>query len=200
MRTWNTICLLNDRENLGRAIDNVSNNKDCPINTKPSYSEFYRYCKDLSNSQLPGNSNVNYEADVISFINEYDTSAKISCGTLIEEIINNNFNCNDIECAIDALKLNKSPGKDSIPAKFIKACKHSLAETITKALDYTIQNQTFPESWASVIRSAVFQNGQKCQMNNFRGITSLPIMEKIFQAAVYIPLSFVNEAFAETDK
>ena len=150
------------------------------------------------------NCNVNYEADAISFINEYDKSAKISCdshtGTLIEEIINNNFTCNEIECAIDALKLNKSPGIYSIPAEFIKACKHSLAETITIALNYIIQHREFPETWASGIRSAVFKNGQRCQVNNFRGITFLPIMEKIFEAAVYRRLSFVNEAFEEIDK
>ena len=158
----------------------------------------------MNNSQLPDNCNVNYEADAISFINEYDKSAKISCdshtGTLIKEIINNNFTCNEIECAIDALKLNKSPGIDSIPAELIKACKNSLAETITIALNYIIQHREFPETWASGIRSAVFKNGQRCQVNNFRGITILPIMEKIFEAAVYRRLSFVNEAFEEIDK
>ena len=124
----------------------------------------------------------------------------ILSSTIVDGAWNNNFTCNEIECAFDALKLNKSPGIDSIPAKFIKTCKNSLAETITIALNYIIQHREFPEIWASGIRSTVFKNGQRCQVNTFRGITILPIMEKIFEATVFRRLSFLNEAFEEIDK
>ena len=76
MRTW--IWLFEDRGILWEVIDNVSNNKVCAINTEASDSEFYQYFKDLCISQLRDNCNVNYETNGISFINEYDTSAKIS--------------------------------------------------------------------------------------------------------------------------
>ena len=76
MRTW--ICLFEDRGILWKVIDNVSNKKVCAINTETSDSEFYQYFKDFCISQLRDNCNVNYEANAISFINEYDTSAKIS--------------------------------------------------------------------------------------------------------------------------
>ena len=190
----------NGRGNLWRVIDNVSNNND----TGPSDFEFYQYFKYLSTSQLPDNYITTYEADSISFINKYDKGAKISCdshtGTLIEEIINNNFTRNEIECATDALKLNESPGIDSIPTEFIKACKNSLAETITIALNHIIQHREFPETWATGIRSAVFKNGQRCQEKKIRRHHDLASNGKIFEAAVYRRLSFLNEAFEEIDK
>ena len=54
--------------------------------------------------------------------------------------------------------------------------------------------------WAGGIRSAVFKSGKHNIVDNFRGITILPIMEKIFEAIVYKRLTFVNEAFDEIVK
>ena len=67
-------------------------------------------------------------------------------------------------------------------------------------LNYIIENRDFPELWAGGIRSAVFKSGKHNIVDNFRGITILPIMEKIFEAIVYKCLTFVNEAFDEIDK
>ena len=158
----------------------------------------------MSIPRPPDDCDTNYEEAAIAFINRYDSSAKIAgnshTGTLMEEIINSNFTCDEIECAIDALKSHKSPGMDSIPAEFIKSCKNTLAETITIALNYMIEHRDFPQTWASGIRSAVFKNGQRCQVNNFRGITILPMMEKIFETIVYRRLTFVNDTFDGTDR
>ena len=89
---------------------------------------------------------------------------------------------------------------DSIPAEFIRSCKNTLTETITIALNHIIEHRDFPQTWASGIRSAVFKNGQRCQVNNFRGITILPMMEKIFETIVYRRLTFVNDTFDGTDR
>ena len=67
-------------------------------------------------------------------------------------------------------------------------------------LNYIIENRDFPELWAGGIRSAVFKSGKHNIVDNFRGITILPIMEKIFEAIVYKRLTFVNEAFDKIDK
>ena len=67
-------------------------------------------------------------------------------------------------------------------------------------LNYIIENRDFPELWAGGIRSAVFKSVKHNIVDNFRGITILPIMEKIFETIVYKSLTFVNEAFDEIDK
>ena len=60
----------------------------------------------------------------------------------IEEIINDNFSVDEIECAIDSLKTNKSPGNDCIPVEFIKACKTPLSPIIT-VFNYIIDHRDF---------------------------------------------------------
>ena len=67
-------------------------------------------------------------------------------------------------------------------------------------LNHIIENCDFPELWAGGIRSAVFKSGKHNIVDNFHGITILPIMEKIFEAIVYKRLTFVNKAFDEIDK
>ena len=49
-------------------------------------------------------------------------------------------------------------------------------------------------------RSAVSKSGSRLPAGNYRGITILPIIEKIFEIIVYNRLSFANEAFNKEDK
>ena len=63
-----------------------------------------------------------------------------------------------------------------------------------------IEQRDFPDAWSGGIRSAVFKSGKRNVVDNFRGITILPIMEKVFEAVVYRRLAFVNDVFASQDK
>ena len=94
----------------------------------------------------------------------------------------------------------KSPGNDCIPAEFIQECKNILSKTIATVFNYMIEQRDFPDAWSGGIRSAVFKSGKRNLVDNFRGITILPIMEKVFEAVVYRRLAFVNDAFASQDK
>ena len=138
----------------------------------------------------------------IKFLDEYD--ANICAGTgndcVVSEIINQNFKEVEISECIIQLKNNKSPGIDGIPSEFFKMCKDTLVPYITEILNYIIEFREFPDVWACGIRSAIFKNGSRAKVDNYRGITILPIMEKIFEIAVYKRLYFVNEAFDDVDK
>ena len=60
-----------------------------------------------------------------------------------------------------------------------------------------MKKREFPESWSEGLRSAVFKSGKTSKVENYRGITILPMLEKIFEIAVYKRLSFVNEVYSE---
>ena len=138
----------------------------------------------------------------LEFLRQYENSNDSFPvnGSAVEEIVNGNFTVEEIECAIDTLKTNKSPGNDCNPAEFIKVCKSILSRTIATVFNYMIEQRDFPDAWSGGIRSAVFKSGIRNIVDNFRGITILPIMEKVFEAVVYRRLAFVNEAFAAHDR
>ena len=50
------------------------------------------------------------------------------------------------------------------------------------------------------MRNSVFKAGNKQDPNNYRGITVLPVFEKIFETAVQKRLECVNEIFCRNDK
>ena len=146
--------------------------------------------------------NEEFENIALDFLRQYDNSRNahsVDVSTM-DEIINGNFTTEEIECGIDTLTSNKSPGNDCIPAEFIKVCSNVLCKTIATVFNYMIKQRYFPDAWSGGIRSAVFKSGKRNVVDNFRGIAILPVMENVFEAVVYRRLEFVNDAFASHDK
>ena len=115
--------------------------------------------------------------------------------SLENRIIKDNITEIEVEGATNYLKNNKNPGIDSIPAEFVKSYKYTLSSDITLVLNYIIGLCDFPKAWAEGLRSSVFKSGSRLDTDNYRGITILPIIEKIFEIIVYRRLSFANDAF-----
>ena len=49
------------------------------------------------------------------------------------------------------------------------------------------------------VASAIHKAGVKTNVDNYGGVTILPIMEKVFETAVYRRLSFVDELLGKVD-
>ena len=60
-----------------------------------------------------------------------------------------------------------------------------------------IEHSDFKEIWSRAIRVVVFKSDKHNSVDNFRGITILTIMEKIFEAVASKRHTFVNEAFED---
>ena len=116
------------------------------------------------------------------------------------EILNSNFTVDEINASINTLRNNKSPGIDCIPSEFWKHCRDIISEDITELFNYIIETREFPETRAEGLRSPIFKSGVKMETCNYRGITVLPIFEKIFEITVQKRREFVNDAFRKTDR
>ena len=142
------------------------------------------------------------EVEAKDYITQYDFANNVMPlynKDLKYEIINSNFSNEEVNNAIDYLKNNKSPGIDKFHAEFIKSSKKELLQWITLVLNYIIEVKDFPSDWAEGLRIPVPKPGITNSTDNFRGITILPIFEKIFEIITYKRLSFVNEAFGTID-
>ena len=143
----------------------------------------------------------NSQHEARAFLDRYDKTGITNFDSEIETyMINMNFSEDEISSAIDTLKSIKSPGLDAIPAGFIKHCKDILSQDITTIVNYIIEERNFPDMWAESLRSAVFKSGKRSLVNNNRGITILPIVEKAFEVAVYRRISFASEVMGKFDK
>ena len=187
-----------DRSNVWKTIEKLSQTRG--DYASPSDNDFYEYFKDMADIQPDVSFNSVYETTALNFLHQYDTGQYVRNLSLEYDIINDNITSTVVARAIDYLKNNKSPGMDSIPAEFIKTCKSVLCPDISLVLNYIIQLQDFPKLWTEGLRTAVFKSGCRLNTGNYRGITILPIIEKIFEIIVYNRLNFVNEAFNKQDK
>ena len=188
-----------DKQSMWKVLKNIENEHKFTI--EPNDEEFYLYFKGLSSTNDLDYFNEKYESEARLFLREYDNLGSTNFDSDIEQfIINQNFSTDEIKTVIDSLKSHKSPGIDAIPAEFIKHCKDILADDITMVLNYIVEERIFPDIWSEGLRSAVFKSGKKNLVNNYRGITILPIIEKIFEVAVYKRLTFPNESMGKVDR
>ena len=146
--------------------------------------------KDLSSSNPTEYFNPEYESIATEFNKKYDAEQNTvqNNTSLIEEILNENITEAKIKFAFDKLKTKKSACIDGLPAEFLKECREILTPHITIAINYIIECRCFPTDWSSGIRSAIYKQGKRNIVDNYRGITILPIMEKYLKRWLIIAL------------
>ena len=135
---------------------------DIPLNT------MFEHFSELSKS----NSNSNASPNTIA--NESQTET-------INDSINTPFNLQEIKKHIWLLKNNKSSGVDHILNEFLKNCPEELIIVIVKFFNIVLESGIVPNDWTIGIIKPLYKNkGDKNEVNNYRGITLLSCMGKLF--------------------
>ena len=168
----------------------------------PSKEQLVHHYEKLSSPETSPHFNYAYEQDVIDFLKTYDLNHNPNSrkGNTEIDVFNRNFEVEEVVSAISFLKNNKSAGVDCIPAEFLKHNKETISQDMCDMYNYMLENEEFPDSWCEGIKSSIFKAGDRLNADNYRGITVLPIFEKVFEIIVQRRLEFVNEAFCRTDK
>ena len=84
-----------------------------------------------------------------------------------------------------ALKNNKSPGIDNILNEFIKHCPNELISVIVKLFNVILDSGITPSDWTIGIIKPLYKNkGDINDINNYRGITLLSCLGKLFTSVI----------------
>jgi hypothetical protein len=75
---------------------------------------------------------------------------------------------------------NKSADLDGNVADFFIDCKEFIAPFLAKIFNYLFDNCVYPESWTKGSIVPLFKKGDKSNPANYRGITLVNILAKIF--------------------
>ena len=101
------------------------------------------------------------------------------------ETINKAFTTDEIEKHITSLKNNKTPGIDFILNEFIKNCPKELITVIVNLFNIILDTGIIPSEWTIGVIKPIYKNkGDINDANNYRGITLLSCIGKLFTSVL----------------
>lgn len=90
-----------------------------------------------------------------------------------------------VEDYLKRLDINKGAGSDGIPPIFWAKCARTLAIPIAFIFNFSIKEGVFPEIWKKALIVPIHKKGSKMKVENYRGISILNTVSKVFEKIVY---------------
>ena len=143
-------------------------NKRNPI-SGPSLSDFYDHFKTISSAEEEKQSMTE---------NVYSPSNDSS----IYPELNEPITAAEVTRIIKRLKKEKSPGVDNLLNEYFIIFNDYLTTYLVKLFNIVFQSGIFPNIWSEGIIAPVFKKGNVKDCNNYRGITLVSCLSKIFTA------------------
>ncbi|MEW8545054.1 MAG: reverse transcriptase family protein [Candidatus Thiodiazotropha sp.] len=81
---------------------------------------------------------------------------------------------------IKYLKAQKSPGMDGLIAEIFKSSADILSPILVKIFNVVFSSGCYPKSWSEGVITPIHKKGDINDVNNYRGITLINIMSKIY--------------------
>lgn len=101
---------------------------------------------------------------------------------------------NETVALINALDPKKSPGPDGIPASFLKTNYTFFAHLLTSVFNEIIETGEYPAVLKIGRVTPVYKSGDKKDVNNYRPISCLSILDKIIEKMIVARIvDFVNQ-------
>ena len=130
---------------------------------------------------------------------EIKTSSTCSYKTFLKEKINCNFNFKTVNSdivkkVIGSLKSKASSGHDGISSSLIKEAKDQISNIITLIINQSISTGIFPDKLKVAKVIPVYKKDDNHVPGNYRPISLLPAISKIFEKVVYNQIyEYLNE-------
>ena len=114
---------------------------------------------------------------------------------LADQLLNCQFTEEEIFSEIKHLKNGKACGTDKILNEFLKATFSEMKDIYVTLFNRILDNGQIPESWTIGMITPIYKNkGDKGDFNNYRGITLLSCLGKLFTSVINTRLNrFANE-------
>ena len=116
----------------------------------------------------------NINVDPMTFVTPTESSFHFSCISVQETFD-----------ALNQLNLRKSPGLDGISVRLLKDTSDVIAQPLANIFNLSLQTAIFPDEWKIAKVSPVFKEGNKTDCGNYRPISVISVVAKLFEGLVY---------------
>ncbi len=101
----------------------------------------------------------------------------------------------DVRTAMAEIKTSKGHGIDQIASYFLKLACPWIEMSLAYIFNNSLQTSTFPDAWKVAKVTPIFKSGDKNNENNYRPISVLPVISRLFEKIVYNQLyNYLNES------
>ena len=90
----------------------------------------------------------------------------------------------DIRGAFAKVKTAKSFGTDNISSYFLKLALPIIENSLAFLFNTSIETSRFPDSWKVARITPIFKDGEKTDKSNYRPISVLPVISRLFEKLV----------------
>ena len=90
----------------------------------------------------------------------------------------------EIRDAIAKTKTSKSFGSDSISCYFLKLALPFIENSLACLFNTSLETSQFPDSWKLARVTPIFKEGDKAEKSNYRPISVLPVISRLFEKLV----------------
>ena len=128
------------------------------------------------------------------FINQQNTTSatlgsdlELTIDQSLASVVNGQFTIphvtkHNISNLLLSIPVHKATGHDGISAKLLRIAAPAIAGSLSRVINHCIDNQSFPTKWKIAKVTPVFKgNGSRDDKNNYRPISVLPILSKLFE-------------------
>ena len=91
--------------------------------------------------------------------------------------------------AIRGLKGNRAPGDDGIPAEVYKVLPDNVITLLRKIYNHVYTTRDYPQNWSRGLICPIYKASSRTDPSNYRGISLLNCIGKIFTAILNNRLS-----------
>ena len=90
----------------------------------------------------------------------------------------------DIQKELKSLDMNKATGLDGISAKCLRKTASAIAGSLNHLFNLSLARGEIPQEWKAAKVSPIFKAGNEMSVENYRPISVLPVVAKVFEKLV----------------
>ena len=187
---------LRDNNNVWSSIKHMTKSHG-PIANDITPSRWYNYFRDLFTSNNDGNEHFNEEVD--DFLLIHDDNC-VLCENCDDEILDVPISKEEIMAVINDLPNGKSPGADGVLYEMIRNGAVHIIDYIHTLFNKILETSIFPDQWGEAIISPLYKKGSRNEERNYRAISLLCTLGKVFTKVLNNRLTTWAEMYHTLDE
>ena len=160
-------------------INQQTNKRKNNTNNTPSLDDFLNGFKALSGNDDQGEFNSD-TGETDEARDEYNVDKELT-----DQMLNAEFTVEEIYLSVKELKSGKACGTDKISNEYIKSTYDKMKYVYVDLFNRVLNDGQIPEAWTIGMITPIYKNkGDKMDVNNYRGITILSCLGKLFTSVI----------------